>query len=283
MVVSGQRGTRLPNSNKGSIVVGLTGGIASGKSTVSTLLKERSVPVIDADILAREVVAPGTPGLRAIIGQFGTDILSPDGSLDRKKLGDIIFKDAKKRTILNGIVHPAVRRAMLREVVRCWWSGESVCVLDVPLLVEAGLWRWVGFVVVIYWSVPLVFNPNLTITLTPTSSTSSDSSRELQMKRLMIRDNLTQAAAQDRLSAQMPLIDKVEYANKVIENSGGPQELACEVDVVASALRRKAGWTWRLSWWFPPLAIVMAIWRIIERNVQFGLFRRGKRVSGAQY
>ncbi len=156
--MSRPRGTRLPTPNKGSIVVGLTGGIASGKSTVSRLLKERSVPVIDADVLAREVVAPGTSGLRAIIGEFGTDILSPDGTLDRKKLGDIIFKDAKKRRILNAIVHPAVRRAMLRDVLRCWWSGESICVLDVPLLVEAGLWRWVGYVVVIYWSVLLVFN-----------------------------------------------------------------------------------------------------------------------------
>ena len=156
--MSRPRGTRLPTPNKGSIVVGLTGGIASGKSSVSRLLKERSVPVIDADVLAREVVAPGTSGLRAIVGEFGTDILSPDGTLDRKRLGDIIFKDAKKRRILNGIVHPAVRRAMLRDVVRCWWSGESICVLDVPLLVEAGLWRWVGYVVVIYWSVFLVLH-----------------------------------------------------------------------------------------------------------------------------
>jgi len=257
--VFGPCGTSLPTSNKYSVVVGLTGGIASGKSTVSRLLKEHSVPVIDADVLAREVVAPGTSGLRAVVGQFGTDILSPDGTLDRRKLGDIIFREAKKRKILNGIVHPAVRRAMLREVVRCWWKGESICVLDVPLLVEAGLWRWVGDVVVVYCS------------------------RDLQMKRLMIRDDLTQTAAQDRLAAQVPLIDKVQYANRVVENSGGPQELAFQVDAVVSALKRKAGWTWKLSWWFPPLAIVMAIWRIIERNVRFGLFRRGKKVLRARY
>jgi dephospho-CoA kinase len=137
--------------NACSAVVGLTGGIASGKSTVSNLLRERSVPVIDADVLAREVVAPGTSGLRAIVSQFGAGVLLPDGTLDRKKLGGIIFRDATKRKVLNGIVHPAVRRAMLRDVVRCWWGGESVCVLDVPLLVEAGLWRWVGDIVVVYW------------------------------------------------------------------------------------------------------------------------------------
>ena len=102
------------------------------------------------------------------------------------------------------------------------------------------------------------------------------------MQRLIMRDNLTQMAAQDRLTAQVPLIDKVEYADRVIENSGGLQELACQVDTVVAALRRKAGWSWWFSWWFPPLGVVMAIWRIMERNMRHGLFRRGKTVSRAQ-
>lgn len=238
--------------------------------------------MIDADILAREVVAPGTSVLRAIVGEFGPDILSADGTLDREKLGDIIFKDTKKRKILNSIVHPAVQRAMLRDVVRCWWNGERVCVLDVPLLVEAGLWRWVGETVVVYWSVLLVLNHKeeaLTLTHRPPPLHLSDSSRELQIERLIMRDNLREKAAQDRLAAQMALIDKVEYADWVIDNSGGLQELACQVDAVVSTLRRKAGWTWRLSWWFPPLAIAMGIWRITERNIRFGLFRRGRKDS----
>jgi dephospho-CoA kinase len=142
------------------LVIGLTGSIATGKSVVSTLLRLRHIPVIDADILAREVVAPGTPGLSQIVKSFGTSTLLPDGTLDRKKLGSIIFNDEVKRKRLNGIVHPAVRKAMLWAVVRAWARGERYCVLDVPLLIESGLWKWVGKIVVVYWyTTSLRFEP----------------------------------------------------------------------------------------------------------------------------
>ena len=134
--------------------MGLSGGIACGKSTVSRLLSTKHhFAVIDADVLAREVVQPGTRAHAQIVHHFGDEILLKDGSreLDRKRLGDVVFKDDAKRKILNGIVHPAVRKAMLSSVLQCWLSGESVCVLDVPLLIEAGLWKLVGWVVVIYW------------------------------------------------------------------------------------------------------------------------------------
>ncbi|PFH44633.1 hypothetical protein AMATHDRAFT_51899 [Amanita thiersii Skay4041] len=136
------------------LVVGLTGGIATGKSTVSRLLQgEHKVPVIDADLLARQVVQPGMPALRKIVNVFGEEVLLPDGSgqLDRKKLGAIVFGDEKKRRVLNGIVHPAVRWAMAWEIGKCWVGGDKWVVLDVPLLVESGIWRWVGEVVVVYW------------------------------------------------------------------------------------------------------------------------------------
>lgn len=139
-------------------VVGLTGGIASGKSTVSKLLRDKhNIPIIDADVLAREVVEPGKPAYHKIIRQFGHDIILNDGTgkLDRKKLGDIVFADHDKRQVLNGIVHPAVRKAMLAAVVKCWLHGERVCIVDVPLLIETGLWRYCGYVVVIYWSASL--------------------------------------------------------------------------------------------------------------------------------
>lgn len=136
-------------------MVGLTGGIATGKSTVSKRLQAKNIPVIDADVLAREAVQPGTKGLARIVKAFGKDVLLPDGSLDRKKLGSIIFNDESKRRILNGIVHPAVRRAMLWGVIRCWTRGEKICVLDVPLLIEGPLWKWVAKVVVVYWCVCL--------------------------------------------------------------------------------------------------------------------------------
>jgi dephospho-CoA kinase len=107
-------------------------------------LKSRyGFPVIDADVLAREVVQPGSRGLKQIASHFG--------ELDRAKLGRIIFNDPAKRKVVNGIIHPAVSRAMFWAVVKCWILGYKVCVLDVPLLIEAGIWQWVGKVVVVFW------------------------------------------------------------------------------------------------------------------------------------
>jgi len=109
--------------------------------------------VVDADVLAREVVQPGTRAHAQIVQYFGEEVLLKDGSreLDRKRLGDIVFRSDEKRKVLNGIVHPAVRRAMFFSVVKCWLQGERVCILDVPLLIEAGLWKLVGWIVVVYW------------------------------------------------------------------------------------------------------------------------------------
>jgi dephospho-CoA kinase len=132
-------------------VVGLTGGIATGKSTVSNLLKAKNIPIIDADVLARQVVLPGTPALAKIVDHFGPSVLLPDGSLDRKKLGSIIFNDEAQRRHLNAIVHPAVRRELLWNIVTLWLWGEKICVVDVPLLIEGGLWKWMGKVVVVSW------------------------------------------------------------------------------------------------------------------------------------
>lgn len=134
-------------------VVGLTGGIATGKSTVSGLLKSHSIDVIDADVIAREVVAPGTKALSQIASHFGDEVLHPDGTLNRPKLGTIIFGDENKRRKLNSIVHPAVRKRMLYEVCKSWIKGKRYCVIDVPLLIETGLHKWVGKVVVVSWYV----------------------------------------------------------------------------------------------------------------------------------
>ena len=135
-------------------VIGLTGGIATGKSTVSQLLSNKyKLPVIDADFIARQVVAKGTPCLERIVDTFGPSVLFPDGSLDRKKLGNIIFNDPAKRKQLNAIVHPAVRRAMAKALFMLWMRGEKISILDVPLLIEEGMWKWVAKVIVVYWSV----------------------------------------------------------------------------------------------------------------------------------
>ncbi|QRW04349.1 dephospho-CoA kinase [Ceratobasidium sp. AG-Ba] len=161
------------------LIVGLTGGIGSGKSTVSSLLASHGLPIVDADLIAREVVQPGEPAHAAICSTFGPSVLvEGTQDIDRKKLGAIIFNDEHKRKQLNAIVHPAVRKAMFWSVVRHWISGQRVCIVDVPLLIETGMWKQVGKVIVVYVS------------------------KELQMQRLMRRDSSDRAAAQSRVSSQ---------------------------------------------------------------------------------
>ncbi|KAJ3729727.1 CoaE-domain-containing protein [Lentinula raphanica] len=228
------------------LVIGLTGGIATGKSTVSNLLKERHVPVIDADVLARQVVEPGTSGLAKIVKTFGDNVLLPNRSLDRKALGAIIFKDEQKRKQLNAIVHPAVRRAMLWGVIKCWLAGHRVCVLDVPLLIEGPLWKLV-------YKVVLVYCPP-----------------DIQLQRLMLRDNSNKDDALSRLNSQIPIDDKLKYADDRIDNTGGIEELKAKVDEFVERLKKEAGWTWVLSWLIPPYGIASAAcilaWRAIWRS-----------------
>jgi dephospho-CoA kinase len=143
----------LQLANTPSPVIGLTGGIASGKSTVSHYLSTtHHLPIIDADLLARTVLNPGTSGYSLVISHFGPDrVLLPDGiNLDRSAIGEIVFNNPDERRWLNGVIHPRVRKEIVKEVVRCWVRGEWAVVVDVPLLIEAGLWKWVGEVVVVY-------------------------------------------------------------------------------------------------------------------------------------
>ncbi|KAK7693928.1 hypothetical protein QCA50_003502 [Cerrena zonata] len=232
------------------LVVGLTGGIATGKSTVSTLLKSYKIPVVDADVIAREVVLPGTSTLAKIVKTFGEDVLQPDGTLDRPKLGSIVFSDESKRKQLNAIVHPAVRKKMFWEVMRYWWRGEKMCVLDVPLLIEGGLWRFVATVVVVYCS------------------------QEIQLQRLMARDRSSREDASSRLRAQMPIVGKLDYADIVIENSGPVQELEPQLYSMLKKLRKKAGWSWRVSWLCPPWGFFSAIGTLF-----FAYLRRRRRLE----
>ena len=141
--------TRLCNP----AVVGLTGGIASGKSTVSHLLSTtHHLPIIDADLLAREAIEPGTSGYTLVVAHFGPDRVLQDDkvSLNRAAIGDIIFHDPDQRRWLNSVIHPRVRREMVRRVLAYWVKGEWCVVVDVPLLIEAGIWKWVGEIIVVY-------------------------------------------------------------------------------------------------------------------------------------
>jgi dephospho-CoA kinase len=179
-----------------SLVIGLTGGIASGKSTVSNMLKEMNITVIDADVEARLAVEKGEPAYQKVIAEFGDDIVLSGGDIDRQKLGSIIFHNAEKRELLNSIVHPEVRKRMNDQVEAARVRGEEVIILDIPLLFESKLTYMVEKTILVYVD------------------------REIQLKRLMERNDLSLEDAEARIKSQMPLSEKVTLADAVINNNG---------------------------------------------------------------
>lgn len=182
------------------LTIGLTGGIASGKSTVSNMLTDMGIPVIDADLIARKVVEPGEEAYKKIVETFGKDILHPNLSIDRVKLGSIIFNDENKRLILNQIVHPAVRQKMLADREDYIAHGEKTVILDIPLLFESKLTKIVDRTILVYVD------------------------REIQLKRLMERNNFSKEEAEARINSQMPLVEKVQMADEVLNNNGDINE-----------------------------------------------------------
>lgn len=194
--------------------VGLTGGIGAGKSEVSRRLAGYGAVVIDADKVAREVVEPGTPGLAAIREAFGPGVLRPDGSLDRERLGEVVFADAGRRATLNAIVHPLVRQRMAELEAA---AGEAqVVVHDVPLIAEGGLAALYDEVVVV------------------------DVAQRVQTERLMRERGLTREQAQARISAQASRDERLAVATLVVDNSGSLSELDREVGDLWAELRRRA-------------------------------------------
>ncbi|EMA6342694.1 dephospho-CoA kinase [Bacillus cytotoxicus] len=179
-----------------TVVIGLTGGIASGKSTVSQMLRECNIPVIDADIVAREVVEQGKPAYNKIVEVFGKEILQEDGELNRQKLGSIVFHNEEKRMQLNGIVHPAVRKEMNEQKDRYINEGVQAVVLDIPLLFEGKLTNLVDHVLV--------------VAVSP----------RVQLERLMKRNGFSEEEAKARIHSQMPLAEKITLGDKVIYNDG---------------------------------------------------------------
>lgn len=165
------------------MILGLTGGIATGKSTVVEIFKDEGFPIVDADIIAREIVEPGTPGLQAVVDAFGSELLFADGSLNRKKLGKIIFSDKQKRERLNRVLSPFLREAILTDIARKK-NLSSLVIVDIPLLYEGGYDAVVDQVAVVY--IP----------------------EELQLSRLMKRDDLSALEAEQRIDSQMPIEEK---------------------------------------------------------------------------
>ena len=176
-------------------VYGLTGGIASGKSTVARQLRELGATVVDADELAREVVQPGEPAWQEIRDAW-PGVIGADGTLDRKALGELVFSDAAQRARLNAITHPRIAEASARQVEQAGERGEALAFYEAALLVETGAADGLDGLVVV--SVP----------------------REEQLRRVMRRDGLSEAAARARLAAQLPLETKVARATHVIDNGG---------------------------------------------------------------
>ncbi|WP_042146330.1 dephospho-CoA kinase [Paucisalibacillus sp. EB02] len=182
-----------------TLVIGLTGSISSGKSTVSSMFKDIQIPVIDADQISRDVVEPGEDALKEIVSEFGRDVLFPDGTLNRKKLGSVIFSDNEKRKKLNSIVHPAIRKRMLEQRESYLENGEPCIVMDIPLLFESKLTHMVDKILVVYVD------------------------EYVQLERLMERDNSTKEEALERIQSQIALKEKVKQADAVIDNNGSKE------------------------------------------------------------
>lgn len=177
------------------MIIGLTGSIASGKSTVSAMLKRKGFPIVDADEIARQVVEPGSPVLTEISQAFGQGVLQADGSLNREKLGELIFNDKEKRLQLNGIIHPAIRKEMLRQKEEWLARGAQTVIMDIPLLFESKLQSLVDKIIV--------------VSVTP----------EVQKERLIARNVLSEEEADARIQSQMPVKEKEKEADAVLYNN----------------------------------------------------------------
>jgi dephospho-CoA kinase len=191
---------------------GLTGGVASGKSTVAERFRARGMEVIDADLVAREVVEPGSDGLNEVVLTFGNEVLAADGSLDRKRLGAIVFGDPAARARLNGILHPRIRERTMELAAELERRGVELACYEAALLVENGLAD--------------AFRPVVVVA----------APHELQRARIVARDGLSEAEADARIASQLPLEDKIAVADFVIHNVGGVDELRAEADRVLDAI-----------------------------------------------
>jgi dephospho-CoA kinase len=197
------------------LLVGLTGGIGSGKSTVARMLEERGAVVLDADALARTVVEPGTPGHDLVVERFGANILAPGGDIDREALASIVFADPAARRDLEEIVHPEVRRLFAEECER-YADSNAVVVFSAPLLVETGMHTAFQVLVVVSATV------------------------ETQIERLMRERGMGEEQIRARIDAQLPLEDKAAVADVLIDNEGPREDLERQVDLVWSELAERA-------------------------------------------
>ena len=190
--------------------IGLTGGIASGKSTVLTYFKDKGIPYIDADIVAREVVEPGTEGLEAIVDAFGSNVLHDDGTLNREALGAIVFHNEEKRQLLNGCLKTHIRNRIMELTGHYELNRTAVLIYDIPLLIEGEWYTMMDEVWLVYINEPT------------------------QIERLMSRNGFSKEDALARIKSQMRLDDKRSFTDVIIDNSGTPQALTAQLDTIWS-------------------------------------------------
>ena len=188
--------------------IGLTGGIASGKSTVLTYFKDKGIPYIDADIVAREVVEPGTEGLKAIVDTFGSNVLQDDGTLNREALGAIVFHNKEKRQLLNSCLKTHIRNRIMELTSQYEEGNTPILIYDIPLLIEGEWYTMMDEVWLVYVN------------------------ETTQIERLMNRNGYTRADAIARINSQMRLDDKRAYADVIIDNNGTPHDLTVQLDII---------------------------------------------------
>jgi dephospho-CoA kinase len=198
------------------LVVGLTGGIASGKSTVSRIFADQGIPVICADELARDAVRPGSDALEEIGSTFGEDVLDEHGRLNRPAMARLVFQNAAKRKLLESIIHPRVAEEQQRRLRQLELEGHRIAIIDVPLLYESGWEKAFDLVIVVY--VPA----------------------EIQEQRLMARDKISREDARSRLDAQMPIEKKKKLADRVVDNTGGMKHTLDQVKSILEELEALA-------------------------------------------
>ncbi len=198
------------------LVVGLTGGIASGKSTVSRMFAELGIPVICADELARDAVKPGSPALEEIRQTFGKEVLAEDGSLDRAAMARLVFQDKARRKLLESIIHPRVAEEQEKRVRSLEREGHRIAIIDVPLLYESEWEKPFDLIIVVY--VP----------------------RDVQEQRLVERDEISLEDARARLNAQMPIEQKKKLADRVVDNTRGKAHTLEQVKEILGQLKALA-------------------------------------------
>lgn len=209
-------------------IVGLTGGLATGKSTVLSIFRDNGIAVIDADEVARKVLEPGTKAWQELRAYFGTEVLLPDGKVNRLTLGEIVFDDIEKRRKLNAITHPRIQSAMMKMAISYFFSGHKYIVMEVPLLFETGKM--------------LTFMHKIITVVCEDHQ---------QLERLCKRSDFSEIVAKKRINCQMPLEDKVAKSHFVIDNSGDVINTRHQTECIIKLLSRS-----KFTWYFRAIILI---------------------------